>query len=249
MRVHALTCGWLTGPAGLFLDGASGGLRVPVPSVLIEHPRGTVLFDTGLHPTLGIDPPARLGAQASMWTVELGADENVVGRLATRDIAADRVDLVVVSHLHFDHAGGLGLLPAATLVVQRREWDAARDPDLAARNYLDPADWDHGHALRLVDGEHDLFGDGRVVCVPTHGHTPGHQSLRLRLDDGRDVLFTANACYLRESLERRCLPAFGHDPAAMHAVLDRFAALAATGTELVFGHDPVQWPAVASQLA
>lgn len=249
MRVHALTCGWLTGPAGLFLDGASGGLRVPVPSILIEHPRGTVLFDTGLHPTLGTDPAARLGEQARMWTVELAADETVVGRLAARGLAPERVDLVVASHLHFDHAGGLGLLPAATLVVQRREWEAARDPDLAARNYLDPADWDHGHARRLIDGEHDLFGDGRVICVPTHGHTPGHQSLRLRLDDGRDVLFTADACYLRQSLAQRRLPPFGHDPAAMRAVLDRFAALAAAGTELVFGHDAEQWAVVAPELA
>lgn len=249
MRVHALTCGWLTGPAALFLDGASGALRVPIPSLLIEHPRGTVVFDTGMHPTLGTDPASRLGPQASLWTVELGPDEHVAGRVAAAGTAPERVDFVVASHLHFDHAGGLELLPGATLVVQRREWEAARDPDLAAQNYLDRADWDHGHPRRLVDGEHDLFGDGRIVCVPTHGHTPGHQSLRLRLDDGRDVLFTADACYLRESLAARRLPAFGHDLAAMRAVLDRFDALAAGGTQLVFGHDAEQWPTVAALLA
>lgn len=249
MRVHALTCGWLTGPAALFLDGASGALRVPVPSLLIEHPRGRVLFDTGMHPALGTDPGSRLGAGAALWTVELGPDDDVAGRLAAVGAGADRVDLVVASHLHFDHAGGLALVPNATLVVQRREWEAAQDADLAAQNYLDRADWDHGHALRLVDGEHDLFGDGRVVCVPTHGHTPGHQSLRLRLDDGRDVLFTADACYLRESLAARRLPAFGHDPAAMRAVLDRFDAMAAAGTHLVFGHDAEQWPTVSALLA
>ncbi|MCW5890446.1 MAG: N-acyl homoserine lactonase family protein [bacterium] len=248
MRVRALTCGWLTGPAALFLDGAGGALRVPVPSLLIEHPRGTVVFDTGMHPVLGTDPASRLGPQAALWTVELGAGEDVAGRLAAAGTAADRVDFVIASHLHFDHAGGLALLPQATLVVQRREWEAANDADLAAQSYLARADWDHGHARRLVDGEHDLFGDGRVVCVPTHGHTPGHQSLRLRLDDGRDVLFTADACYLRESLVARRLPAFGHDPAAMRAVLDRFDALAAGGTELVFGHDAEQWPQVAARL-
>jgi N-acyl homoserine lactone hydrolase len=248
MRVRALTCGWLTGPAALFLEGATGALRVPIPSVLIEHPRGTVLFDTGLHPTLGTDPATRLGWQAGLWTVELGPAENVVGRLAAFGMPPERVDLVVTSHLHFDHAGGLELLPRATLVVQRRELEAARDPDLAARNYLDAADWDHGHARRVIDGEHDLFGDGRIVCVPTHGHTPGHQSLRLRLDDGRDVLFTADACYVRESLAARRLPSFGHDRMAMRAVLDRLDALGAAGTQLVFGHDAEQWPTMAAWL-
>lgn len=248
MRIQALTCGWLTGPAGLFLDGATGALRVPVPSLLIRHPRGTALFDTGLHPTLGTDPVARLGALGRLWTIELGPDEHIAGRLATHGVAPEGVDLVVVSHLHFDHAGGLALLPRATLVVQRREWEAAHDADIAARNYVDRADWDHGHACRLIDGEHDVFGDGRVVCVPTHGHTPGHQSLRVRLEDGRDVLFTADACYLRETLATRRLPPFGYDLTAMHAVLDRFAALAAAGTQLVFGHDADQWPAVAARL-
>jgi glyoxylase-like metal-dependent hydrolase (beta-lactamase superfamily II) len=248
MRVRALTCGWLTGPASLFLDGATGALRVPVPSVLIEHPRGTVVFDTGMHPTLGTDPAARLGWQADLWTIELGPDEHVAGRLAAQDVAPERVDFVVASHLHFDHAGGLALLPRATLVVQRREWEAARDPDVAAKNFLEAADWDHGHVRRVIDGEHDLFGDGRIVCVPTHGHTPGHQSLRVRLDDGRDVLFTADACYLRESLVARRLPSFGHDPVAMRAVLDRLDALAAAGTQLVFGHDAAQWPGVAAWL-
>ena len=140
MRVHALTCGWLTGPAGLFLDGAKGALRVPVPSVLIQHPRGTVLFDTGLHPGLRTDPAARLGPQAGLWTVALGAEEDVAGRIGAHGVAADAVDLVVASHLHFDHAGGNACCPARTVVVQRREWDAGHDR--RRRAILRAVDWD-----------------------------------------------------------------------------------------------------------
>ena len=62
------------------------------------------------------------------------------------------------------------------------------------RRGFNPRDFDLGHKLRLVDGEHDVFGDGSVVCLPTHGHTPGHQSLRLRLDGG-EIVLAADARY------------------------------------------------------
>ncbi|MFP6748178.1 MAG: MBL fold metallo-hydrolase [Alphaproteobacteria bacterium] len=109
-------------------------------------------------------------------------------------------------HLHFDHAGGNHQVKNAQLVIQHREWHAGHDADLMAANGYVAADYDHGHDLKLVEGEHDLFGDGSVVCVPTNGHTPGHQSLQVRLAGG-DVLLTGDACYLRQTLENLHLPA------------------------------------------
>lgn len=241
VRVLALECGWLTGPAGLFLADAPGRLRVPVPAFLIEHPRGRVLFDTGLHPTLATDPAARLGALADVFDVELGADGTVAARLAGLGVDPASIRWVVASHLHFDHAGGLATLPEATVVVQRREWTAGADADARAANVYDPADYDLGHPLALVDGEHDLFGDGRIVCIPTFGHTPGHQSLRVRPDGGGEIVLTADACYLRATLERMQLPSVVHDPDAMGRSLVRLRSLAAGGAHVVFGHDAEQW--------
>ena len=109
-------------------------------------------------------------------------------------------------------------------------------PARAATCY-DPRDYDLGHARRLVDGEHDLFGDGSVICVPTHGHTPGHQSLRVRLASG-DVVLTADACYLRRALDAMQLPPVVHDRDAMLASYRRLRALEAAGARLYFGHDP-----------
>jgi hypothetical protein len=109
------------------------------------------------------------------------------------------------TRIHFDHVGGNALIPNATMLVQRREWDAGMDPDSAARRGFNPPDFDLGHKLRLVDGEHDVFGDGSVVCLPTYGHTPGHQSLRLRLDRG-EVVLAADACYFCQTLRERRLP-------------------------------------------
>jgi glyoxylase-like metal-dependent hydrolase (beta-lactamase superfamily II) len=191
IRLFALPCGWLEASLSLFLEGAPGRVRVPVPSWLVLHPRGAVVFDT---------------------------------------------------HLHFDHVGGNAQLPNATLVVQRREWEAAADPDLRAKNGYDPRDYDLGQPRRLVDGEHDLFGDGTVTCLPTFGHTAGHQSLRVQLPSG-PVVLTADACYLRRTLETLALPPVVHDRDAMLASLRGLRALEAAGARLYFGHDPAPWHA------
>ena len=108
---------------------------------------------------------------------------------------------------------------------------------------FDPRDFDLGHKLRLVDGEHDVFGDGSVVCLPTHGHTPGHQSLKLRCAGG-DVVLAADACYFCRTLRERRLPRFVYDREQMLASLDRLAALEAGGARIFFGHDPEFWRTV-----
>ncbi len=247
VRLFAFTCGWLTGPLGLFLDGEHGRLRVPVPAFLIDHPKGRVLFDTGLHPEIQRDARARLGFLADVFPAEFGPGEDVAARVEARGVPVERVDLVVLSHLHFDHAGGLATIPNARVVVQRREWEAGLDPERAAALSFATQDYDHGHDVLLVDGERDVFGDGRVVCLPTHGHTPGHQSLRVRLDGG-DVVLTADACYLRRTLERDHLPPQPFDRAAMLASLGRLRRLRDAGARIVFGHDAEAWADVPAEL-
>jgi N-acyl homoserine lactone hydrolase len=242
-RLFALTCGWLTGPMEGFLAGETGRLRVPVPSFLIDHPKGKVLFDAGLHPDVARDAAARLGFAAKIFDCELGRDEDVASRLAALQIDAGEIRCLVLSHLHFDHAGGCAAIPNARLVVQQKEWHAGRDADLARQNYYDAKDYDTGHDVLRVNGEHDLFGDGTVVCVPTFGHTPGHQSLRVRLAGGAVVL-TADACYLRRTLEEMHLPGVAFDREAMLASLRAIRAMRDGGDTILYGHDPKLWASV-----
>ncbi|MCC6849084.1 MAG: N-acyl homoserine lactonase family protein [Deltaproteobacteria bacterium] len=240
VRLFALTCGWLTGPRALFVEGAPGSVRVPVPVFVVEHPGGLALFDSGLHRELRDDPAARLGVAASLFTPHFGAGDDVAARLASAGLDVGAVRWLVNSHLHFDHAGGNAAVPNATVVVQRREWRAAHDDAGIAANHYTPGDYDTGQPRFEVDGEHDLFGDGRVVCLPTYGHTPGHQSLLVRLDGG-DVVLAADACYFRETLEELKLPLVVHDREAMLASLRRLRAFAAVGARIVYGHDPEAW--------
>jgi N-acyl homoserine lactone hydrolase len=94
-----------------------------------------------------------------------------------------------------------------------------------------------------VDGEHDVFGDGSVMCLPTYGHTPGHQSLKLRLAAG-EVVLAADSCYFCRTLRERRLPKNVNDRDAMHASLDRLARLEASGARIFFGHDGEFWKTV-----
>lgn len=248
VRLYAFACGWLEGNLDLFLPGAAGRLRAPVPSYLIEHPKGRVVFDSGMHPAVQTDPAGRLGYAAKLFAVEYAPGEELSARLEAMDVDPAGVDYLVNSHLHFDHAGGNALLPNARWILQRREWEAARDPDVSAANGLHAVDWDVGHDALAIDGEHDIFGDGTVVCVPTWGHTPGHQSLRVRLASG-DVVLTGDACYLRRSLEELLLPAIVHDRDQMRASMLRLRELQANGARIFYGHDPDFWATVPQSTA
>lgn len=236
VTVRGFTTGWLTTDLGGLIEGGEGQTRIPVLSYLVEHPKGSVVFDTGLHTDMRVDPVARIGGLAEYFASELDEGTAVHERADALDA---KLDMVVCSHLHFDHCGGNALLGDVLVVVQRTEWEAAHGGDPGA-GYL-PADFDTGQEVRLVDGEHDLFGDGTAVCIPTPGHTAGHQSLRVRTAE-REVLLTGDACYFRESLETAKLPLFGHDRDEQLRSFDKIRALEAAGAHLVFGHDPAQWP-------
>jgi N-acyl homoserine lactone hydrolase len=244
LRVYALTCGHLTGELGHLMEGGEGKIRLPIPAYLIEHPKGTALFDTGMHPDCQHDPATRLGARlTSLFEFDYKPGEEISARLAALGRDPARIDLLINSHFHFDHVGGNALIPNATMLVQRREWDAGMDAESAAKRGFNPRDFDLGHKLRLVDGEHDVFGDGSVTCLPTHGHTPGHQSLKLRLAGG-EVVLAADSCYFCRTLRERRLPRFAYDKEQMLASLDRLTALEKSGARIFFGHDPEFWKTV-----
>jgi len=244
IKLFAMTCGRLTGDLGRLMEGGEGRADLPIPAYLIEHPKGTVLFDTGLHPDCQHDPAARVGTRLTgLFAFDFYPGEEVSARLEAIGRDPARIEIIVNSHFHFDHVGGNALIPNAVMVVQKREWEAGLTPEIAAAHGYNRADFDLGHKLVEIDGEHDLFGDGSVVCLPTHGHTPGHQSLRLRLASG-EVVLAADACYFCRTLRERRLPQRVYDRQAMLDSLDKLARLEATGARIFFGHDSEFWKGV-----
>ena len=244
LSVFALTCGHLEGELSYLMEGGEGRARLPIPAYLIEHPKGRVLFDAGMHADCQHDPAGRLGERLmSLFQFDYRPGEEVGARLRALGRDPARIDILINSHLHFDHVGGNAQIPNATMLVQRAEWEAGMDPDIAAKRGFDRRDFDLGHKLMLLDGEYDVFGDGSVVCLPTYGHTPGHQSLKLRLESG-DIVLAADSCYFCRTLRERRLPRFAYDKEAMLVALERLAQLEAQGARIFFGHDFEFWRTV-----
>jgi glyoxylase-like metal-dependent hydrolase (beta-lactamase superfamily II) len=238
VKIHPLECGWLTIDFGAIVSGQSGKIRVPVGAYLLEHARGLVLFDMGMHPSL-VDSSERIGAVAKMIEVDMPAEAQLTAQLAAVGQDPGDVVLAVASHLHFDHVGGLAELPNATLIVQAAEWAAAGQGGRVAGSY-NREDFDLGHERRLVEGVVDVFGDGSLVIHPTPGHTVGHQSLVV---EGR-TLFVGDACFCRVALDNDALPEHTGDPERHRQTFTWLRRREAEGMSVVFSHDPDQWARV-----
>jgi glyoxylase-like metal-dependent hydrolase (beta-lactamase superfamily II) len=241
VRLHAMSTGSMTSARGGFLDGEPGEITYPVPVFVIEHPLGLVVVDTGLHAELAATS-ARLRKLATMFQVHLAADgsDSVGPVLLGAGYDPDQVAQVILTHLHFDHTGGLAELPNARVVVQAREWAELHNERLLSLGAYNRDDVDLGHERLEIDGDHDLFEDGTVTCLMTDGHTAGHQSVRVRTETGVCVI-CGDCCYLRQTLTDEHLPPVSHDRHRHLQSIRRLAREQAQGATLLFGHDPQQW--------
>jgi N-acyl homoserine lactone hydrolase len=227
------------------LIGLEGRRLLPIPSWLIEHPRGIVLFDTGLHPALRISSQ-RLGESLGKSKIHLAEGSDLTARLISAGFRPADIDLVIFSHLHFDHCGGTAEVPDARLILQRLEWEAGHHPRLVEAAVYNPDDFDLGHDHQLIDGEFDVFGDGCIVCLPTPGHTKGHQSLRLNLQHGPMVL-TGDCVYFADQLKEMRTPNLCYRPELQLESMGALARMQAAGCRLIFGHDMEQFLSVPAE--
>lgn len=247
VTVELLDCGTLTAPSAMFeADTGDEPVTIPVPSWLIRHPQGLVLLDCGMHSELTVSGPY-LETVSPFFEVGLDQHQLIAGAIADHGVDPGDIDVVILSHLHFDHAGGLAQVPDARVVVQAMEWAAGADDELAAANAYIRPDYQLGHDVIEVDGEHDVFDDGAITCIPTPGHTPGHQSVRVR-SATLDVVLCCDCVYFERTLDGAALPAFGHDLAEQAASIERLSALGADGARLIPGHDPSVFAGITTPL-
>jgi N-acyl homoserine lactone hydrolase len=235
--------------------------RVPVPCFLVEHPGvGPILVDTGLQASVAEHPAATLGRRAALvMDIAMEPGWAAAAQLRERGLEPEDVRVVVMTHLHYDHAGAVADFPQATFVVDAAEWEAASHGGF--RHGYRAALFDHPFDWRLLsfDGPEvgsfasfgraiDLFDDGSVQLLSTPGHSRGHLSVLLRLSAGRELLLTADAAYARRSIDEDLVPVFVDDVHRYRRTLGeirRYIEQTPSAT-VICGHDAEGWAAVQS---
>lgn len=249
MEMYPFTCGSYVIDRGI-LDNVSWGTPYehPIPMFAFRHPKGVVLFDTG-HNHRGLaDPRGWYGkSMDGFLDIRITEDDCMPRQLRKVGIDPSEVTHVILSHLHIDHAGEMTSFPDALFVVRAAELPFAWWPTPNQRgSYIlnDLKDTREYRYLELPDElDFDVFGDGSLVCVHTPGHTPGHQSLVVRLPDyGRPLVVCGDACYGEANL-RGTLPNSGVlvDVRQWWHSIQKLRWLENLGCELWFGHDMENW--------
>lgn len=202
---------------------------LPISFFVIEHRDGLILFDTGMDPDVVHKP--RYISQAigrfllhRIFRFEISPDDRLGHVLTEKGFNPDNVRTAVISHLHFDHIGGIADIPQADLLVSETEWAqlAAPHPErewiLREHIELPNAKWrsitfepSGDPLLDVFGGSYDVMGDGALVLLPTPGHTPGSMSLLIRTDNGPPVLLIGDLAYSSEAVMENRVPGTG-DP-------------------------------------
>lgn len=254
-RIVPLTLGLIDLPEYVLVHGApETEHRVPVPGVLLECEGGLLLLDTGFNTALIRDAAlrARFHGWPQMRPVIPGPGEPLPEALDAAGIAVDDIAAVAVSHLHWDHAGGLKHFAGRVPVhIQRAEYDfgtapgpVPEDSGMFRIDYDDPRiDW------RINEGDTQIAPG--VTAVLTSGHTPGHQSFVVDLEGGGGYVFAFDAANVTENCEREVsvgglVNATPEDSVEQIRRLKRIAA--ERGYQLIPGHDKIAWPRLIAAL-
>jgi len=242
MKMHVLSGGRLRVRKTMYDANAVRGetMDVPVSCILLRHSQGNVLFDTGCHPTVAQNAEAHWGGLAKVMMPVMRPGDNVINALADIGLQCDDIDVVVCSHLHPDHCGCNTFFKRATFVIQAKEVEAARAPGADKAGYV-AAEWEQSAPTETLDGERDLFGDGRIVVIPLPGHTPGSCGVLVALEKSGTFLLASDTVSLRATLDTGVIPRNTWNADALVKSLAEVRRIEARGATVLCGHDDAQW--------
>lgn len=199
------------------MQGMGDGYAGACPVYVLEHPEGTVLYDTGVSYEMREDPEnyGQFGAPHMVDfvpTLEMDESQHLPTLLEDNGFGVDDIDRVVQSHLHCDHAGNLDQFVGTEVVVHQEELRYAGWPDPAQQLFYLEGDLSPlrrpDASVRAISGECDLFGDGSVVAFETPGHTPGHLSLKLDVEGAGTVILASDAAGTHDGYESGFVQSF-----------------------------------------
>jgi N-acyl homoserine lactone hydrolase len=231
-KLYVLDCGHISAPDQ---SRWSPGVNVGVPlelsdnCYLIKHAQGWFLWDTGLKDSIAATPD---GVKSANGFVMKRA-KTLAGQVEQLGIKPSDIKAMAISHTHPDHIGNVDEFPLVMLYVQKAEYEWPGD---GGAPRFDPA-----HPVTKLEGDHDVFGDGSVVIISTPGHTPGHQSLLVRLPKTGAIVLSGDAVHFKDNWDNRRVPGPNFNKEQTLASMQRIAdILAKEHGQLWINHDEPQ---------
>ena len=233
-RLYILNCGeGVAGDVSLWSPGVDEGKSVNFVDncYLIKHTQGWFLWDTGLSDAIAAMPNGLAPAdpRATTWR----RPKTLASQLVQLGVKPSDLKAMAVSHSHPDHTGNVEMFPTTMLYVQKAEYEwpgANNQPRFKAE-----------HPVTLLEGDRDVFGDGSVTILSTPGHTPGHQSLLVKLPKTGEIVLSGDAVHFKSNWENRRVPTLNVSKEQTLASMQRIAdTLTKEHAQLWINHDRAQ---------
>jgi len=201
-----------------------GERNMVVPCYLIRHPKGDLLWDAGLPDDIAQNEGGVLDLEVMKFIVQ----NSLIGQLQEINLAPEDIEYLAVSHSHVDHAGNAKDFLSSTWLVNAAErafteTEAAKE--IGAYGLFDLPE--ETKVIEIID-DYDVFDDGTVRLIQTPGHSPGHMSLLLKLQNTGTLFLTGDLYHYAKSRENELVPDFNTDEAQTRLSFERFEALVIT---------------------
>ena len=233
-KLYILNCGeGVPGDISRWSPGVDVGKSMPMAEncYLMHHTQGWLLWDTGVTDAIAAMPngDAPSDPRAIHWyrPKTLAAELNAVG------VKPSDIKYLAISHTHPDHVGNVEMFPQAMLLVQKAEYEWP--------NPLGVGRFKPEHPVKKLEGDHDVFGDGSVTILSTPGHTPGHQSLLVKLQETGAIVLSGDAVHFKSNWDNRRVPSINTDKESTATSMERIAGvMAKEKAQLWINHDKAQ---------
>jgi N-acyl homoserine lactone hydrolase len=233
-KLYILNCGeGVAGDISRWSPGLNEGksMNFVDSCYLIKHAQGWFLWDTGVADTVAAMPDGLAPAdpKAVLWR----RPKTLAGELDRLGVKPADIRGMAVSHTHPDHVGNVEMFPTTMLYVQKAEyeWPGANNaPRFKAE-----------HPVTKLEGDRDIFGDGSVTILSTPGHTPGHQSLLVKLPKSGAIVLSGDAVHFTSNWEIRAVPSMNSNKEQTLASMQKIAdTLTKEKAQLWINHDKAQ---------
>jgi N-acyl homoserine lactone hydrolase len=233
-KLYILNCGeGVAGAVSRWSPGVNEGKSMNFVDncYLIKHADGWFLWDTGIPDAVAAMPNGL--APSDPKAVSWHRPKTLAAQLDQLGVKPSDIQAMAVSHTHPEHIGNVEMFPTTMLYVQQAEYDwpaANNEPRFKPE-----------HPVTKLEGDRDVFGDGSVTILSTPGHTPGHQSLLVRLPHTGAVVLSGDAVHFKSNWDNRAVPSLNFSKEQTLASMQKISeTLTREDAQLWINHDRAQ---------